>query len=45
MEHPERGEAILNRVAKEVEDLGTIEQLPKREGRTMSMVLLPKSTP
>jgi translation initiation factor IF-3 len=45
MEHPERGEAILRRVAEEVEDLGAIEQHPKREGRVMSMVLVPKSTP
>ncbi len=42
MEHPERGQKILERIAQEVEDLGRIEQLPKREGRTMSIILAPK---
>jgi translation initiation factor IF-3 len=42
MEHPERGQAILERIAQEVEDLGRVEQLPKREGRTMFLVLAPK---
>lgn len=44
MEHPERGQAILDRVARDAEDLGRIEQLPKREGRTMFMVLTPKGS-
>jgi translation initiation factor IF-3 len=43
MEHPERGEAILERVAQEVQDVGRIEQLPRFEGRGMSMVLAPNS--
>lgn len=45
MEHPERGRKILERIAEEVEDLGKIEQLPKMEGRTMAIILAPKSVP
>lgn len=45
MDHPERGRAILDRVAEEVNDLGQVEQVPTREGRVMSMVLVPRSTP
>jgi translation initiation factor IF-3 len=45
MEHPERGRKILERIAEEVEDLGKIEQFPKMEGRTMAIILAPKSVP
>ena len=45
MDHPERGRVILDRVAEEVNDLGQVEQVPTREGRVMSMVLVPRSTP
>ena len=45
MDHPERGKAILDRVAEEVNDLGQVEQVPTREGRVMSMVLVPRSSP
>jgi translation initiation factor IF-3 len=39
--HPERGEALLRKLATELEELGTIEQQPNQEGRNMTMVLAP----
>ena len=39
----ERGELILLKLAKELEEIGTPEQLPKLEGRRMIMFLVPKS--
>src|SRR4051794_25642196 len=39
--HPERGEAILKRLAEELEDLAVIEQRPLAEGRNMTMLLGP----
>ena len=38
----ERGELLLLRFAKEVSDLGTVEQLPKLEGKRMIMMINPK---
>jgi translation initiation factor IF-3 len=35
-------EEILAKIAAEVEDIATVEQVPKFEGRTMIMVLAPK---
>jgi len=37
-----RAEDILARIAAEVEEIATVEQMPKFEGRTMVMVLSPK---
>ena len=39
--HPERGEALLMRLAEDVGELGTIEQRPNLDGRNMTMVLAP----
>ncbi len=39
--HPERGEAILMRLADEVKDLGAIESRPNLDGRNMVMMLAP----
>ena len=39
--HPERGEALLRKLADELAELGTIEQQPNQEGRNMTMVLAP----
>ena len=39
--HPEIGERILRRLAGEVEELGTLEQSPRLEGRNMTMQLAP----
>lgn len=40
--HQELGRSILDRMAKEVEDLSEIERAPKLEGRQMIMILAPK---
>ncbi len=39
--HPERGTAILDRLAEELSELGTVEQRPMQEGRNMTMLLTP----
>ncbi|WP_257346518.1 translation initiation factor IF-3 [Pseudalkalibacillus decolorationis] len=39
--HSELGRAVLMRMAKECEDLGTIESRPKMEGRSMFLILAP----
>jgi translation initiation factor IF-3 len=39
--HPERGEALLMRLADDVGELGTIEQRPSLDGRNMTMLLSP----
>ena len=36
------GKVILEKVAEEVMDMGSVEQPPKREGRTLSMIIVPK---
>lgn len=41
--HPEIGRQILREVAEELSDVAQIEQRPSLEGRTMLMVLGPKS--
>ncbi len=41
--HASIGQKILERVAKEVADLCVIERMPKLEGRSMIMILAPKS--
>jgi translation initiation factor IF-3 len=39
--HPELGLEVLARVTEDLQDLGKVEQHPKSEGRTMSMVIAP----
>ena len=39
--HPERGEALLMRLAEDVADLAVIEQRPQQDGRNMTMLLAP----
>jgi translation initiation factor IF-3 len=39
--HPERGEALLMRLADDVAELGQIEQRPQQDGRNMTMLLTP----
>ena len=41
MAHPERGEALLNRLAEELEELAVVEQRPQQDGRNMTMMLAP----
>jgi translation initiation factor IF-3 len=40
--HPELGEAMLRRIAEIVADAAVIEQQPRMEGRSMSMMLVGK---
>lgn len=42
--HPELGQKLLLRLAKEVEELAVVERVPKVEGRNMIMILSPKQT-
>lgn len=42
MSHPELGMQLLERMIKELSDLGVVEQFPKFEGRQIVMVLGPK---
>jgi translation initiation factor IF-3 len=39
--HPERGTALLERLAEELSDLGVVEQSPSQDGRNMTMMLAP----
>ena len=39
--HPERGEALLKRLADDVSELGIVEQSPQQDGRNMTMLLAP----
>jgi translation initiation factor IF-3 len=41
MTHPERGRALLLKLAEEVQELGTIESSPLQDGRNMVMMLAP----
>jgi translation initiation factor IF-3 len=39
--HPERGTAILDRLAEELSEIGVVEQRPMQEGRNMTMLMAP----
>ena len=39
--HPERGMALLDRLAEELSDIGVVEQSPLQDGRNMTMMLAP----
>jgi translation initiation factor IF-3 len=40
--HIDRGEKILIRLMEDLNDISVVEQLPKREGRNMTIVVAPK---
>ncbi len=42
MRHQDLGRKLLERVRDDLEELGTVEQFPKMEGRQMVMVIAPK---
>jgi translation initiation factor IF-3 len=42
--YSEKGEILLLRFAQDLEDLGKVEQMPKLEGKRMTMLLAPKTT-
>jgi len=44
MAHRDLGAKLLKRVEKDLEELATVEQYPKLEGRQMVMVLAPRKT-
>jgi translation initiation factor IF-3 len=39
--HPERGVALLDKLAEELSDVGVVEQQPLQDGRNMTMMLAP----
>jgi translation initiation factor IF-3 len=39
--HPERGTALLERLADELSDIAVVEQVPVQDGRNMTMMLAP----
>jgi translation initiation factor IF-3 len=41
--HPEVAQGLLERIAADLEDVGYVERKPRREGRTMLMILRPGS--
>jgi translation initiation factor IF-3 len=42
--HPERGTALLDRLADELADIAVIEQAPAQDGRNMTMLLAPSKS-
>ena len=44
MAHTELGRRILDRIIVDLEDVAAVEQMPKQEGRNMTMVLGPRSS-
>jgi translation initiation factor IF-3 len=42
--HPERGTALLDRLAEDLQDVGVIEQSPLQDGRNMTMMLAPSKS-
>lgn len=42
MLHPEHGKSVLVRVQDDVEEIGKVEQMPRMEGRLMTMVVSPR---
>jgi len=45
MAHRELGMQLLKRIQADLEEVGTVEQFPKMEGRQMIMVVAPKKKP
>ena len=45
MAHQELGIELLRRVQSDLEEVGTVEQMPQLEGRQMVMVIAPKKRP
>lgn len=41
--HSSIGKAILERIIEETKDVAEVEQLPKQEGRNMTLILAPKT--
>lgn len=43
--HPDLGRVLCHRMAERLADISTIEKQPKLEGKNMTMILVPKSSP
>jgi translation initiation factor IF-3 len=43
MAHTELGRRVLDRIMVDLEDAATVEQMPKQEGRNMTLVLSPRA--
>ncbi|MBI3327437.1 MAG: translation initiation factor IF-3 [Nitrospinae bacterium] len=43
MDHMDLGQRMLNRVIEDLKEIAAIEQYPKQEGQTMTVVLAPRS--
>ena len=41
MSHKELGRNLLQQLAEELEELGTVESMPKLDGRNMQMIMAP----
>lgn len=41
--HQELGRVVLDRMSEQLREIGTIEQMPKTEGRNMTMVISPRA--
>ena len=41
--YKDQGEILLLRLAQELEELGKVEQMPKLEGKRMTMFIAPKT--
>ncbi len=44
LEQHDKGEILLLRLAQDLEDYGKVEQMPKLEGKRMTMFIAPKKT-
>ena len=42
MAHQDIGRKLMERIAADLEDLGSVESFPKMEGRQMIMIIAPK---
>ncbi len=43
MDHIQRGQRILDRIITDCNDVSAVEQLPRMEGQTLSLILMPKN--
>jgi translation initiation factor IF-3 len=43
MAHTELGRRVLDRIMVDLEDVAAVEQMPKQEGRNMTLVLSPRA--
>jgi len=44
IEHPTLGFDLLNRMIKDLAEIGDLQQSPKKEGRNITMIMIPKKT-